>query len=336
MRSHSPDGTEAKRLPKCPPLLRFGARRVALGVITVWVVTLLVFAATEALPGSAAVAKLGRNATPAATAAFNAEYKLNEGLVAQYGTWLEHVVEGRWGASLITGQPVSAVVDQRIGYSVLLMLFAAAIGIPAGAALGAISALRRGRITDHTVSVAVLALAAAPEFVVGILLITLLATNVLQVLPADSLINTSASIWGQLNLIVLPGLTLALVIVPYVTRIVRGTLLEVLESNYIAMARLKGLSDWRLVWGHALPNAAGPIVQVIALCLVYLAGGTVVTETVFQYPGIGLALVTAVGNRDLPVIQIVTVLLALFYVGVTIIADLLTVVLSPRTRTSLT
>jgi peptide/nickel transport system permease protein len=324
-----------RRAATVPPLARFVARRAALAVVTVWVVTVLVFVATEALPGNAAVAKLGRNATPAAVTAFEAEYKLNSSLVTQYTTWLGHVFAGHWGFSLISGQAVSGLVDQRLGYSLVLMLFAAVIGIPCGTLLGIVSALRRGRASDNAIAVGVLALAASPEFVVGIILVTLLATNVLRVLPADSLIDPSQSIWGQLNLVVLPGITLALAVLPYVTRIVRGTLLEVLESNYIAMARLKGLSGREVIWRHALPNAAGPIVQVIALCLVYLAGGTVVTETVFQYPGIGLALVTAVGNRDLPVIQVITMLLALFYIGVTIVADLVTILVSPRARTEL-
>jgi peptide/nickel transport system permease protein len=329
------NGEEGRGSPRIPPLAAFILRRVGLGIGTVWVVTVLIFAATEALPGSAAVAKLGRNATPAATAAFNAEYKLNAPLVTQYLRWLSHIVQGHWGVSLITGQSVSGIVDQRIGYTLVLMLFAAAVGVPIATTLGVLAALRRDRTTDHLLSVAVLALAAAPEFVIGIVLVTVLATNVFQILPAASIVNPEESIWKQLNLVVLPGVTLALAILPYVTRIVRGTLTEVLESNYVAMARLKGLSEPRVIWRHAMSNAAGPIVQVIALCLVYLAGGAVVTETVFQYPGLGLGLVTAVGNRDLPVIQVITMLLAVFYIGVTIGADVITVLMSPRTRTEI-
>jgi peptide/nickel transport system permease protein len=317
------------------PLVKLAVRRLALGVITVWVVTVLVFLATEALPGNAAVAKLGRNATPAATAAFNSLYDLKRPIIVQYASWLGHVVTGHLGVSLITGQSVVSLIGGRLGYSLVLMCFAALVGLPLGLGIGVFAALRRDRWFDHGSAVLTLALAAVPEFIVGVALVVLLATNVFQILPAASLVDPSKSIFDQLNMIVLPGVTLALAITPYIARIIRASMIEVLESNYVAMARLKGLSERRVIWRHAFINAAGPTFQVIALCLAYLAGGVVVVETVFQYPGVGLALVTAVGNRDLPVIQALTLLLAAFYVVVTISADLATAAFSPRVRTAL-
>lgn len=300
-----------------------------------FVVSILVFLATQALPGDAAVAKLGRNATPEALEAFRAQFDLDKPLLAQYFAWVGDLVQGDFGQSLASSVSVSSLIGQRISNSLVLMLVAAAIGIPLGLGVGLLSATKRDGAFDHATSLSTLALAAVPEFVIGIALIVLLATNVWHVFPAASILDPEQSPWSQMKFVFLPALTLALAIAPYIARMVRASVIEVLESDYVAMARLKGLSERRVVLRHAFVNAAGPTLQVIALVLAYLAGGVVVVETVFQYPGIGLALVNAIQNRDLPVVQALVLLIALVYTVVNIGADVLTTLVSPRLRTQL-
>jgi peptide/nickel transport system permease protein len=177
-----------------------------------------------------------------------------------------------------------------------------------------------------------LGMSALPEFVLGLGLVVFFATTVFRWLPAVSPLNPDESIFSQLDLLVLPVLTLVLLLLPYVARTMRACMIEALESDYVAWARLKGLSERRVILRHALPNIAGPTFQVVAQSLAYLAGGIVVVESVFQYPGIGLSFVFAVQDRDIPVIQALALLLAAFYVFVNILADIGTVAMTPTMR----
>jgi peptide/nickel transport system permease protein len=318
------------------PILKFVLRRVALGVVIMFVISILVFLATEALPGDAAVAKLGRNATPVALAAFRAEYHLNEPVIQQYFAWLGRLLQGNLGVSLSASESVGALIGQRIGRSLVLMLVSALIGVPLAITLGVASARFRDSVFDHGVGIVLLALVSLPEFVIGVMLIFILATNVFHLFPPVSLINPQESIWSQLNLVLLPAFTLTLAITPYIARMARASMLEALESDYVAMARLKGLPERRVLMRYAFPNASGPTLQATALCLAYLMGGVVVVETVFQYPGVGLALVDAIEARDLPTVQALVLLITLVYLIVSIGADVLTTIMTPRLRTQLT
>jgi peptide/nickel transport system permease protein len=317
------------------PLTKFALRRAGLGVVIMFAVTLIVFAATQALPGDAAVARLGRFASPAALKSFREHYHLNEPVLTQYFAWLGEMLHGRLGNSLATGVSVTTLISGRIDNTFALMLMAAVIGVPLALLLGIVQARYRDSRFDHGTNGFLVALAALPEFVVGIALIFLLATNILHIFAPASLLDPTKSPWEQLNLVILPAITLALVIAPYISRMIRASMVEVLESDYVAMARLKGLSERRVLFTHAFVNAAGPTIQVIALCLIYLMGGVVLVETVFQYPGIGLGLVQAIQTRDLPVIQALVLLIALVYVIINLTADLITIIVSPRARTSL-
>jgi peptide/nickel transport system permease protein len=193
----------------------------------------------------------------------------------------------------------------------------------------------RDGFVDHALSTITLVLAAVPEFVIGIALIVLLATNVMHLLPAVAMLDDSVPLWRQLGQTILPVLTLNLAVIPYMSRIMRASMIEVMESEYIQMARLKGMPPGRVILRHALPNAIVPFVQVTALQLAWLAGGIVVVEVVFHYPGIGQALVDAVSNRDLPVVQALTLLVGAVYVLLNLLADIATILLTPRLRTSL-
>jgi peptide/nickel transport system permease protein len=313
---------------------KFIARRVALGLLTLLLVSVVVFAATQALPSNAAQAILGRNATPARLAALTKQLHLNESVVTQYVHWLGDVLRGNFGTSAATQQPVSRLLSGRILDSAFLVLVSAVIALPLSILLGVIMAVRRDRPADHALSMTTLALAALPEFVIGIGLVLLFATNLSHLFPAVSLIPPGEHAWQVPNAVVLPAATLVLAVTPYISRIMRGSMIEVLESEYVTMARLKGLSNRTVIWRHAVPNAIVPAIQVSALQLAYMAGGIVVVEYVFTYPGIGGALVDAVGNRDVPVVQALTVIIAAVYVVVNLIADVTTILVTPRLRTA--
>jgi peptide/nickel transport system permease protein len=313
---------------------RFLLRRVLLGLLILLLVSIVVFAATQALPGNAAAAILGRNATPERLAALTRQLHLNESAVAQYLHWLGGVITGNFGTSAATEQPVSSLLSARILNSAFLVLVSALVALPLSIGLGVWMAVKRDKVTDHVLSLATLSLAALPEFVIGIGLIVLLATNVSHAFPAVSLIPPGQHAWNVPNAVVLPAATLVLAVVPYISRIMRGSMVEVLESEYVTMARLKGLSNRTVIWRHAVPNAIVPAIQVSALQLAYMAGGVVLVEFVFTFPGIGSSLVDAVGNRDIPVVQALVIIIAAVYVVVNLVADLLTIVVTPRLRTA--
>jgi peptide/nickel transport system permease protein len=310
-------------------------RRAALGVVTLFLVSLVVFAATQALPGDAARAILGRNATPGSLATLRAQLHLNHSVVSQYAHWLGGVLRGDLGHSLVANEPVTRLIGARIENTAFLMLLAGAISIPLSIVLGSVAARHRDSGFDHATSVLLLALAALPEFVTGIVLVVLLGTTVFQVLPAVSLIPPDSPPWHHLRELILPTATLVIAVTPYIARIVRVSMVEVLESDYVEMARLKGLGERTILWRHALPNGIAPAIQVIALNLAYLAGGVVVVEFVFGYPGIGGAFVDAVSNRDVPTVQALSILIAAVYVVLNVVADIATILVSPRLRTSL-
>ncbi|HEV7846481.1 MAG TPA: ABC transporter permease [Thermoleophilaceae bacterium] len=307
-------------------------RRVVLGLLTMVLLSMLVFAATEVLPGDAARAVLGNSATPARLKALQEQLHLDAPVPLQYLRWAGDLVRGDLGNSLANGGPVSEIVGPRLLNSAFLIFLAGAIGSVLGVLAGVIAAARRDRLFDTVTSVASLALSALPEFVVALGLITLLSTLVLHAFPAVSVFPSGTAPWEHPDALVLPVATLVILIFPYIFRMTRATMIEALASDYAELAELKGLDRRRVLFAHALPNAAPAIVQVIALNFLYLAGGIVVVEYVFNYQGLGQALVGAVDTRDIPVIQCIVLILAGFYLVVNIASDLLAVVLTPRRR----
>lgn len=303
------------------------------GTVTLFLVSVIVFVATEILPGNAARAVLGRNGTnPRRLHALEVQLHLNRSALDQYWTWLSGLFTGHLGRSLANGQPVWALVEPRLVNSAVLVLVTGVIGSLLGVLLGAAAALRRDSWFDHVSSVVALAVTSLPEFVVAIGLIILFSTSVWHVLPAVSMLPPGTYAWDSPQLLVLPCLTLIIVIVPYTMRMMRAAMVEALSSDYVEMARLEGVPERRIVLVHALPNAIAPTIQVIGLGFLYLAGGIVVVEYVFNFPGIGQELVYAVDARDIPVIQFVVVVLAAFYVFVNILADVVALLASPRRR----
>jgi peptide/nickel transport system permease protein len=309
------------------------ARRLALGVVVVLAASVVIFAATTALPGDPAQAILGKQATPDAVAQLSTSLGLDRSLVDQYTSWLGGVVTGDFGTSLASRRPVGEQLGPAFENSIVLLVVTALIAIPLSVLLGALTALRRDGLLDRTALLASLGLTAMPEFVVGMLLVILLATVVFPVLPAVALIPPGANPLAHPRELALPVLTLVLAVVPYLYRLVRGTMIDVLGSEYVTMARLKGMPPRVVLLRHALPNALIPVTQASAVILSYLLGGIVVVEYVFRYPGLGTLLTEAIGNRDLPTITAASMVLATGVVLFNLVADVLTVALTPKLRT---
>src|SRR5580658_236513 len=314
------------------PLRNVLLKRTAIGVLTLWFVSILVFAATQVLPGNAAYAVLQNTATPQRLRALETQLHLNRPAVAQYWAWVSGLLHGNLGTSLASGASVSSLIGGRIVNSAVLVIAAGLIGTLLGVGLGVLAAARRDSWLDHVLSVGALAITALPEFVVAVVLVIFFAALVWHLLPAVSVFTPGQPPWSSPSELVLPVATLVIVIVPYVFRMMRASMIDALESDYVQMAQLKGVPRWRLLLVHALPNGIAPTIQVIGLNFLYLAGGVVVVEYVFNYPGLGAELVSAVSDRDIPVIQFIVLILAAFYVAVNILSDVVSLAASPRRR----
>jgi len=319
-----------------PPLLKLILIRIGLGVLTLFLVSLVVFVATQALPGDAARAILGREAADKARyEALRQQLGLDKPLLQQYGGWLGGVLTGNLGNSLASEAPVTQLLSRRVANSFILVFIAALLSVPISLFLGSLTALRRDTKFDVGVTIGSLSLASMPEFVIGIILLLVFSIYAFKLLPSSSQIDPTVPISQQLEKFILPALTLTLAVAPYITRILRASTIEVLESEYVMMARLKGLPERLVLNRHALPNALAPAIQVTALNLAWLAGGVVVVEYVFNFNGIGSLLIDSVANRDMPMVQAITLIIAAVYVLANLTADILTILVSPRLRTGL-
>jgi peptide/nickel transport system permease protein len=321
------------------PAAAFLARRLAAGLLILLIVSILIFAGTDLLPGNAARAILGQRATPQAVAELEAQLHLDRPAPERYWTWLSSFVRGDFGTSaagVITSEShasVSSVIAAPLGYSALLAAVTAVLLLPLALALGVFAATRAGRPVDHAISVGSLGVVSLPEFVTGSLLVALFA-GALGWLPGVSLVLPGQSVLATPDILVLPVLTLLAASLAYTTRFIRASVVETLRSDYVAAARLGGVGAQRVLWRYAVRNALAPTVQVVAQTAQWLVGGIVITETVFAYPGIGKTLVDAVSVRDVPVVQSIALLLAAFYIGLNILADLVVVLLVPKLRTA--
>ena len=313
----------------------FIVTRLGWALVTLFVLSILIFLATHVLPGDPAAAALGTNATPERLTLLREELGLNRALWTQYVDWVSGVLTGDLGTSLANGQPVSDLVGDRMIRSLALIAAATLAAVPLAVILGVRAAMRPGHVVDHTTNVSVLVIAAIPEFVVAVVLIAVFATGFFHVLPAVSLIEDGQPLVTQWRAFVLPVTAIALVCIPYVTRMTRATMGEALRSEYAQYATVNGIPPRRIGYRHCLPNSLPGIVQATALTVGYIAGSSVIIEAVFNFPGVGLGLVQAVQNRDYPVIQALALFIAAFYVLVLLLADLVTVLVVPRVRTTL-
>lgn len=312
------------------------ARRIGLALFTLWLVSVLVFLATAAL-GDPVRAVLGKDysAQPERAAQLRDQMHLNEPLLSRYVSWAGGLITGDPGISIASQRPVGELISDNVVNSAVLVLLSAVVMIPLAFGIAMVSAHFRRRKGDTIIQTVMLALAGLPEFVIGILLVATFATVWLQVLPAVTLASPTEPPWSNPEAMILPVATLVLAVAPYVSRIVRSTLLEVLDSDYVELARLKGIPEPVVMRKHALLNAIVPGIQVIALQLAWLAGGVVIVEFLFAYPGIGAQLVDSVRNHDVPMVQALSMIIAAVYVVVNLVADLLSILLTPRARTAI-
>jgi peptide/nickel transport system permease protein len=308
-------------------------RRTGSGLLTVWLVSMLVFLAVHVLPGNAAVSLLGHDTTPEAKQALIRELGLNRSGFYQYWHWVTGFLSGHWGHSLVSDQRVSSVVMRHLQASGVLTLFTMLITVPLAIGAGTWSAVNNGKLFDTATSMLTLCLSAVPGFAIGVLVIYLLASNVFHVVPGASTLDPGVSVWAQLKYFIAPTITVVLATIPYPLRMVRASMIDVLQSDYVMMARLKGLPERRVIFKHALRTALGPMVQAVTLTVVFLAGGIIVVETVFSFPGVGYLLVQSVNQRDIPVVQTLVVFLAALCVLINLAGDLLMIAVTPRLRT---
>jgi peptide/nickel transport system permease protein len=306
-------------------------RRLGLVLLTLLISSAVIFIVTQILPGDVARALLGRFATPEALQNLRVKLGLDRPLVVQYGTWLVHYVQGDWGISLSTGESVLALVAARLRNSAMLALVAFLMYVPLGILLGLFSALRRGKASDQIISIASLAFIGLPEFVTGVVLISVFALG-LNWLPASSAIPPDSGFLAALPRLILPGITVSLVSLAYITRMTRSSTVEVLSTDYVRSAYLKGLSPARVLFSHVLRNALLPTVTITAVGIGWLIGGLIVTESLFSYPGLGRLLLFAIQRRDLPLLQAITLLLVVVFSVSNLLADIIYALLNPRIR----
>ncbi len=304
------------------------AKRLGLGLLTLFVISLIIFGATELLPGDLAQSILGQSATPETVAAMRKDLGLDLPAHVRYVNWLLGALHGDFGTSLANGRPISDLISTRLGNTLFLAVYAAALSVPLSIALGVLAALWRNSVFDRAANALALTSISFPEFFVAYILIFVLAQS--GFFPSMARMDPGTGFGEALYRTFLPALTLTLVVTAHMMRMTRAAIINLLASPYIEMARLKGMSPARVILKHALPNALAPIITVVALNLAYLITGVVVVEVVFVYPGLGQLMVDSVSKRDFPVVQAVALIFASAYVLLNLTADVLSTLSNPR------
>ncbi|MBI4339825.1 MAG: ABC transporter permease [Chloroflexi bacterium] len=314
-------------------MLRFLTRRISLILVTLLVVSLAIFLVTEVLPGDVANMVLGQGATPENLAAVRKQLGLDTPAYARYLSWIGHALQGDLGTSYVQRLPIAHIIAGRLGNSIILAAFAFLVSVPSAVAIGVWAGIKRDSWGDQVVSVASLVAISLPEFVTGVLFILLFA-SVLHWLPSSSILLPGTTPLDRPQILVLPALTLTGVLLAYIMRMTRANVIEVMQSNYVRTAILKGLPMRRVIWRHVLPNALLPTISIIAMNLGWMLGGLIIVENVFAFPGIGRLLLTSITSRDVPLLQAVALLIAATYAVSNLLADLSYSLLNPRIRLS--
>ena len=309
------------------------ARRIGAGILTLLIVSAVVFFITSLLPGDAAQMILGQNATTETVAALRQQLGLDQPLLMRYFHWLTGMVQGDFGTSFASHLPVSQLVAQRIPATFELAGITTLICVPLALIIGIIAAMNRGSRLDRALVIGTMATVAVPEFLVATVAVLIFAVK-LHWVSAMSFGSPDSDLLSYLKAYALPVLTLCCVLVAQMARMTRAAIINQLDSPYLEMALLKGVSPLRAVLRHALPNAVGPIANAISLSLSYLFGGVIIIETIFSYPGLASQLVDAVSNRDLPVVQLCVMLFAACYLVLLLAADILTIAFNPKWRSA--
>ncbi|WP_454280343.1 ABC transporter permease [Sphingomonas sp. Marseille-Q8236] len=312
-------------------VLRLIAGRVASAVFTLFLVSLAVFAVSLLMGGDAAEALLGQSATPEALAGLRASMHLDQPAAYRYLRWLIGLSQGDPGTSLVTGQSIGGMIAPRLANSLLLAGLTALVSVPVALALGIVAAVKRGTSFDRIVGITTIGIVSIPEFLIATIAVLIFAVT-LHWLPALSSLRDVDSIDGMLRVFALPVMSLACVTVAQMIRMTRAAVCDALNSSYVEAARLKGVPARRLVLGHALPNAIGPIANAVALSLSSLLGGVIVIEVIFNYPGVARLMVDAVATRDMPLVQTVAMIFSASYLFLVTAADIVAILANPRLR----
>ncbi|CAN7607591.1 ABC transporter permease [Phenylobacterium sp. LjRoot225] len=311
--------------------LQLVLKRLGAAALTLLLVSVIVFTISSLLPGDAASETLGQSATPEAVAALRAELGLNEPAPARYLHWLGGLVTGDPGLSMSSDLPVRTLIANRLPKSLFLAGLTALVATPIALAIGVAAAMRKDSALDRGLSLLTLSMVAAPEFLIATLGVLLFAVK-LRWLPSITLIPEAPTPLDLFRAYALPVATLAFVVIAQMARMTRAAVIDQLQQPYVEMATLKGLSRVRVVLVHALPNAAGPIANAIALSLSYLLGGAIIVETIFNYPGIASLMVDAVTSRDMPLLQTCAMIFCAAYLALVLIADICAILSNPRLR----
>ncbi len=306
-------------------------KRLGYGLITLFIISIIIFFMVELLPGDIAQAVLGQGATEENLAALREQMGLNQPAPVRYVQWLGRAVVGDFGESIVSGERVTSIITNRFINTLFLAAYAAAIAVPFSIVLGVIVALLRNTLFDRVANVLTLTSISSPEFFLGYILILYLAVKT-SMFPAIASLSPDMTFLELLHRTFLPALTLVLVVTAHMMRMTRASIINLLASPYIEMARLKGTPPWKVIVRHALPNAWAPIINVIALNLAYLITGVVLVEVVFVYPGIGQALVDAVSKRDFPIVQACCLIFAATFILLNLAADIGAILTNPRLR----
>ncbi len=313
------------------PILKLVAQRIALGLLLLWAASVLIFVGTEILPGDVAQAILGQGATEQALANLRAQMGLDRPAPVRYFEWLFNALQGDFGVALSNRRDIAQAIGQRLGNTLFLAGVTAAIAVPLAIFLGLLAVRYRDRWPDKLISGATLSTISLPEFLLAYILMFVFAVQLGWFQPVSN-VNATMSFGQRLSAVALPAATLTLVVLAHMMRMTRAAILNVMQSAYIETAELKGLARLQVIARHAFPNAVAPIVNVVMLNLAYLVVGVVVIEVVFVYPGMGQYLVDHVAKRDVPVVQACGLIFAAIYIGLNLVADLVSILSNPRLR----
>ena len=313
------------------PIIKLVAQRLTLGILLLFAASILIFAGTTMLPGDVAQQILGQGATPVSLANLREELGLNDPPVKRYFNWLGGVLQGDLGTALTNGRDIADSIGGRLKNTMFLAFWAALISVPLAIFLGLLAVRYKDRWPDKLISGVTLTTISIPEFMIGYILVYWLAIK-LRWFPSVAIINDSMSLGEKLNAIAIPVMVATLVVLAHMMRMTRAAILNVMQSAYIETAELKGLRMLTVIRKHAFPNAVAPIVNVVMINMAYLVVGVVVVEVVFAYPGMGQYLVDHVAKRDVPVVQACGLIFAAVYIGLNLIADIVSIVTNPRLR----
>jgi peptide/nickel transport system permease protein len=329
------DTVRTTRRPRGSGLARQLLRRFGLFLVTLWVLSLLVFAMAELLPGNVARTILGNTASQQSVDVLNRELGADRPAITRYLSWVGGAIRGDFGESYALRQPVRPLLAEALGNSLILAAVVFAIVVPLGLAAGVIAALNRDRWLDRVISNVGVSLTVVPEFVSGVILIQIFALT-FDILPVSANAPPGTGPFGHLRYLILPAIPIVFVLFGYIAKMARAGTVAALESDYARTARMKGISEARVVRKHVLRNALLPSITVIATQLGYLIGGLVVVEILFNYQGVGLLIFNAAKQKDFPLLESSVLAIGVVYMTATLIADVATSLMNPRVRLAAT